>query len=165
MADLFHFFGCHQYYWFILKCLKIKDQLSINYLMSKHCSLLPPMYGISLWSDVRTCVRWEVSCLKMAGSTLARLCSDIVLGHSGMSRQNSAAVSSKATLSMVALSRSTFADWLPFLRTCNQIIWRTCKFGHWLSEITKSLIVKPKSIASHTRKAAETPMITWKRWC
>ena len=50
--------------------------------------------------------------LKMAGSTLARLCSGNVLGHShsGMSRQNSAAVSSKATLSMVALSRSTFAD-------------------------------------------------------
>jgi len=47
---------------------------------------------------------------KMAGSNLARLCSGNVLGHSGMSRQNSAAVSSKATLSMVALSRSTFAD-------------------------------------------------------
>ena len=54
----------------------------------------------------------KLSLPKMAGSTLARLCSGNVLGHShsGMSRQNSAAVSSKATLSMVALSRSTFAD-------------------------------------------------------
>jgi len=54
----------------------------------------------------------KLSRLKMASSTLARLGSENVLGHShsGMSRQNSAAVSSKATLSMVALSRSTFAD-------------------------------------------------------
>jgi len=80
--------------------------------MSKPCSLLPPMYGISSWSEFERVFAEKLSRLKMAGFNLARFCSGNVLGHShsGMSRQNSAAVSSKATLSMVALSRSTFAD-------------------------------------------------------
>ena len=82
--------------------------------MSKPYSLLPPMYGISSWSEFERVFAEKLSRLKMAGFNLARFCSGNVLGHShshsGMSRQNSAAVSSKATLSMVALSRSTFAD-------------------------------------------------------
>ena len=41
------------------------------------------------------------------------------MSYSGMSRQNSAEVSSKATLSITALSLNTFADWLPFFRTWN----------------------------------------------
>ena len=148
-----------------LSLLWLSSPSSINFhiCLNTAVSSLPCMASLPGVTFERVFAEKLRSRLKMAGSNLARLCSGNILGHShsGMSRQNSAAVSSKATLSMVALSRSTFADWLPFFRTCNQIIWRTCKFGHWLIEITKSLIVKPKSIASHTRKAAETPMITW----
>ena len=82
--------------------------------------------SISEWlalsiSDGTSLHLWFISAksLILPRSTLASLYSGFsCVVHSGMSRQNSAEVSSKATFNITALSLNTFADWLPFFRTC-----------------------------------------------